>query len=262
MVPCVRRDSSVRITLEVYSHRTTRFLSPLFGCTRHTHTHTHTHTQKTRKKKTKRRQRMTTTSSFFCRRRLRRLLCRRGKEIERRRCQNDDDDDRRRKKTKSGRPAARDGGRRRRTPRGGGGGGEGRQPPAVVVAECLRRRQRRRRPLGGVRQIVRRANRANRPKTLTQSIETVDVSGQTWTQREEDRRQTRRGSGERRRRKRTSNRVHPRGRVVRVHVPASLGFAARERVKASQRQASSDTGDFRRRVMDSNTTKSRTWKRC
>merc|ERR1719409_1005361 len=89
----------------------------------------------------------------------------------------------------------------------------------------LRRRQRR---LGGVRGIVRRANRAN-----GENADAIHRDGGRFgTDLDATKRKTgklERGNDDDDGEKRTSNRVHPRGRVVRVHVPASLGFAARER---------------------------------
>ena len=74
--------------------------------------------------------------------------------------------------------------RRRRTPRGGGGGGgggEGRQPPAVVVARCASEEDKEDHSAAYAESFD--AQTGQMVKTLTQSIETVDVSGQTWTQR-------------------------------------------------------------------------------
>jgi len=69
--------------------------------------------------------------------------------------------------------------RRRRTPRGGGG--EGRQPPAVVVARCASEEDKEDDSAAYAESFD--AQTGQMVKTLTQSIETVDVSGQTWTQR-------------------------------------------------------------------------------
>ena len=76
--------------------------------------------------------------------------------------------------------------RRRRTPGGGGGGGggEGRQPPAVVVARCASEEDKDDDDHSAAAYAESfDAQTGQMVKTLTQSIETVDVSGQTWTQR-------------------------------------------------------------------------------